>query len=109
MTRVNSVFSPKIFITLTGVVLLAHLAVLRTSVLNAHQIEPSYAFTTRSIEPALSRLAAPQRSAAPKPTRSKSVRSKSVPSNPAKTDQPKLSVAPGDNASAVLPASTVIE
>jgi len=83
---------------------LAHLAVLRTPVLHALQIEPLYVFTTRSIEPALRTLTAPLRSTAPKPSRSKS-----VPSKPTKTDQPKLSVASGDNTSAVLPASAVIE
>ncbi len=91
MTSAVSVFSPRLFTTLTAVVLLAHLAVLRTPVLNTHPVEPSYAFTTRTIEPDLSRLAAPQRSAAPKPPRSKS-----VPSVPANTDSPKLTQTPDD-------------
>ncbi len=91
MTSAGSVFSPRLFTTLTLVVLLAHLAVLRTPVPNTHPIGPSYAFTTRSIEADLGRLVTPQRSAAPKPSRSKS-----VPSVPANTNSPKLTQTPDD-------------
>ena len=92
MTSAGSVFSPRLFTTLTAVVLLAHLAVLRTPVPTVHQIGPSYVFTTRSIEPDLSRLAGPQRAAVTKPPRSKS-----MPSVPANTDSPKLTQTPDDN------------
>ena len=100
MTSAVSVFSTRLFTTLTAVVLLAHLVVLHTPVLNTHPIEPSYAFTTRTIEPDLSRLAAPQRSAATKS------HSKSVPSVPANTDPPKLTQTPDVNVNADQPAAS---
>lgn len=99
MTIAGSVFSPRLFTTLTAVVLLAHLAVLHTPVPTVHPIGPSYAFTTRSIESDLGRLAEPQRAAVTKPPRSKS-----VPSVPAKTDSPKFTQAPDVNVNADQPA-----
>ncbi len=109
MTNVESTFSFKLLVGLTLLVLLVHLAVLRTPfrVPNVSQAESPRAFSTRSIALEPSRLTAPPSpltTAATTPAR----RRPAVP-QPTRQAGSQRSAAPADIVAAVEPALPVIE
>ncbi len=108
MTSEGSVFSFKSMATLTVLVLLAHLALLRTPlmVLNMSSNESPHAFSTRSIAFIPDRLTPPARGVVP--AVAAPARSRAAPPAPARHDGLQLSTPPSDDAAA-QPAPAVVE